>query len=335
MERPKPEYKTQYEIKRRRRIFRAVMRASVVCLCLLVLLVLYTIFPYRTYLPAYEIGKREEGEFRIHFVDVGQGDATILEFPSGEVLVADAGDGSWAVRTKLIRYIKGLNASSFNMLLTHPDADHFGGAKELLRTFPFEKVYLPTFSDNETVSEEFDKTLAVAEQTGAEAVHISRYSLLSEGSVFVGCLSPYSVETGDENDASALLYAEYAGVRIVLSGDVSAKREQQLCDEYAADNTLFTMGGKTVDLENIDLLKVAHHGSSTSSGAEWVRLLSAKYCVISCGRGNSYGHPSLQTIARLKAADKDAEIYRTDELGDLVFSVKADGSQKMTIRSEL
>ena len=86
--------------------------------------------PLTSLLPAYKIAAREEGELRVHFLDVGQGDCTIVEFPSGDAVVIDAGDGSFTNRNHTVRYLKALAPKRLTMILTHADADHYGGDRK-------------------------------------------------------------------------------------------------------------------------------------------------------------------------------------------------------------
>ncbi|HIZ24070.1 MAG TPA: MBL fold metallo-hydrolase [Candidatus Gallimonas intestinigallinarum] len=114
------------EARKRRRIMR-LLRTALVCLVALAVGLLFCIVPYRSFLPAAQIDAREEGEMRVHFLSVGQGDCTIVEFPGGDVLVVDAGDGSFEANNAIVSYIKGLDVRSLSLLATHADIDHYGG----------------------------------------------------------------------------------------------------------------------------------------------------------------------------------------------------------------
>ena len=131
--------------RRRRRVLR-LLRTALVCLIALAVALLFSIVPYRSFLPAAQIAARGEGEMRLHFLSVGQGDCTIVEFPGGDVLVVDAGDGSFEANNAIVSYVKGLNVRSLSLLATHADIDHYGGFSELLRVFQADKFYLPVLS---------------------------------------------------------------------------------------------------------------------------------------------------------------------------------------------
>lgn len=288
----------------------AVIAAAVIALAAVLCFV-----PLKTRLPAYAFPARREGEMRIHFLDVGQGDCTAVEFPDGEVLVVDAGDGSFEHGNKLVRYLKGLAPSSVTMLLTHADSDHYGGFGRLIDTFGVTTFYLPAIGTEEAA---YAELLAAVARSGCATGELTRYgTLINASGAYVVCLSPYSQGETDGNDASTVLYLSYEGVNVVLCGDITAPREEKLAREYALDETLFDGKGCTVRLPETHILKVAHHGSAYSSSQEWVSLLNAETAVISCGRGNPYSHPSSEALSRLS----DSEIYRTDELGDVVVCI--------------
>ena len=142
------------EEKKRRRLLRLI-RTGIVCLTAFAVALALCILPYRALLPAAHIPARGEGELRVHFLSVGQGDCTIVEFPSGKALVVDAGDGSFEANDTIVSYIKGLDCSSLLLAVTHADIDHYGGARELLRVFSFDCVYLPVLPSGAPAYESF------------------------------------------------------------------------------------------------------------------------------------------------------------------------------------
>ena len=282
--------------------------------------------PFRTLLPAYSLEKRCDGELRLHFPDVGQGACSIVEFPSGDVLVIDAGDGSFSQTNKLVRYIKGLKPKSLGMLLTHADVDHYGGFEAFLEVFDAETFYLPVFGSE---SDDYISLLKRIKKKGCKTKVLKRYDVIADTSgAYLVALSPYSIDETNGNDSSTVLYLQYGNVKALFCGDISATRERQLVSEYALDETLFDSCGFEVRLRDLQILSVPHHGSASSSSSEWLGLIKPETAVISCGAGNAYAHPSDKALARLKGAG--AEIYRLDELGDIVISVY---SEQYTVKS--
>lgn len=291
---------------------------SVLAAVLLSVSLLAYFVPPALLLPALSFPPKGETELRLHFVDVGQGDCAIVEFPEGDVLVIDAGDGSFSCNNHLARYLKGLKPKTLSMLLTHPDEDHYGGFLSLLKLYDPAAFYLPVLSSDadlyQTFSERLEKEDCIVQtMTRGDTVK-------SPSGAYLVCLSPGAGDgEEDENDASAVLYLSYGGVSAVFCGDISSKRERKLCEEYALDETLFDSGDCKVRLAGVDVLKTAHHGSADASSASFLSLLRPGIAVISCGRGNSYSHPAGECVERLLSFG--AQIYRTDERGDIIISI--------------
>lgn len=286
-------------------------------LCLLALSLIQFFLPFRTLVPKAELRAREEGELRLHFLSIGQGDCTLVEFPDGELLVVDAGDGDFEHIEELYSYIKAIAPTKISLFVTHADVDHYGGFFGILDDFSVEKIYLPPLVSN---TNRYQKLLDKIDASGAETHTMSRYSLISNPSgAQIGCISPYSQGETDDNDASCVLYLSYGGVNVLLGSDISAEREALLMREYALYEGMFDCGSLRVRLEETDILKVSHHGSKYSSSEEWLNLLGTEVAVLSCGRGNAYFHPAADAVKRLAASG--AEIYRTDELGSVTVSI--------------
>lgn len=309
--------------KRRPRAFWISLGAALLAA---LLLLAASLVPYPFYLPAYNIPPRGEGELRLHFLDIGQGDAQIVEFPDGDLLVVDAGNGTLSCRNRLIRYIKGLKKgeTQIEMLLTHADKDHYGGFRELLSVFGASKFYLPAVDGS---AEDYRSLLKKIEET-CPAERAKRYLSFTHGEAYAVLINPYSAGEEDENDSSAVLYIGYRGFSAVLCGDISAARERRLAEEYLLDGTLFDSGGYAVRLAGVDVLKAAHHGSASSSCEEWVGLLSPEYSVVTAGRGNNYRHPAGEALERL---GRSGQVLRTDELGNIMITVNG---REITVTTE-
>lgn len=310
-----------------RKIKKIIITVSMATL-VFVLAVVACFVPPRKLLPALRISRIETGELRIHFLDVGQGDCAIVEFTDGELFVIDAGAESFAHKNKLVRYVKGLQPTRVNLILTHSDIDHYNGFHALLDVFSIDTFYLPVIS---STSQSYIELLEKIEREGCKTDTLTRYSTIErEGGYFV-CLSPYSTGETDANESSTVLFLQYGCVKTVFSADIGKQREQQLEREYRLDSTLFHSGENTVELDGVDILKVAHHGSANSSSEEWIDLLQPKTAVVSCGAGNGYSFPKQSAISNLGKVG--AEVYRTDELGDIIISIK-DGTYSVAVRGE-
>ncbi|MBR7186850.1 MAG: MBL fold metallo-hydrolase [Clostridia bacterium] len=309
---------------------RALVRRIAIIALTSVMVVAFALFnyflPFETLLPAYQFPTRSKGELRVHFLSVGQGDATIVEFPEGDLLIVDAGDGSFENGNKIYRYVKGLGAQGITLVATHADLDHCGGMKSLMDAFGAEKLYLPAIpSENKFYSE----MIEAAKRVGCETETLTRYGVIARPSgAYLVCLSPYSQGEADKNAASTLLYLHYADTNILLGADIDAARERRLVREYELLSTVFDSGEYAVRLDETDILRVSHHGSATSSSEEWLRLLGAEVGIISCGADNYYKHPAAEAVARI-SREVDT-VYRIDELGDIVVSVTQEGYKVFT-----
>lgn len=289
-------------------------------LLLAVYLLLFSLVPLRTLLPAYSVAERGEGELRLHFLSVGQGDATIVEFPDGEIVIIDAGNGSFENENHIYRYLKALKPNGVSIVVTHADLDHYGGFARLCEDFPVTRAYLPLLGSSLSAYSDFLKRVNAS---GAETVTLSRHILIANPSgAFIACISPNGGEPVDKNEDSAVLFVSYKGVNALLAGDIGETREKALLREYAVAPDAFDFGARRVRLEETDILKVSHHGSASSSSEEWLEALGAEVAVVSVGKGNGYAHPAEDAMKRLASAG--AQVYRTDELSDIMITV-ADG----------
>lgn len=292
--------------------------AASAALVVLLLGILAFWMPFSRLLPAYELPAREEGEVRLHFLDVGQGDCTLIEFED-ELFVVDSGDGSFSADNKLLRYIKGLRPQRVTLVLTHADMDHYGGFSALCEAFDIARCYLPVLPSE---NEHYEAFLAAIEREGCETATLTRYDKIEKRDGYLVCISPRSAGETDENDSSTVLYLELGGVTALLCGDISETRERLLLREYALSEGIFDSGTCQVALENVDILKAPHHASAYSSSKEFLELLRPQTYIVSCGEDNLYKHPAGEALERFRAASPSGEIYRTDELGDLIVSVK-------------
>lgn len=313
---------------KKRVIRRVIWRAATLFLAVSIIVAIGIwnhITPFRRYLPAIDVAAKEEGEVRIHFLDVGQGDCEIVELPDGSALIIDSGDGSWQNNNHILQYLKNLHISTIFLIITHADSDHCGGAAALLEDKRAETVYLPVLPASMGIYEAISQN---AEAQGAEVKTLTRYDVIDRAGAYAVCISPYSVNESERNDSSTVLYFSYAGVNVLFGGDISEERENRLVNEQILSEeigeNLFDSGSYAVRLRNTDILKVSHHGSETSSSWAWLELLSPKTAVVSCGRGNAYGHPTGGAISRLSAVG--AEVFRTDELGDVMVTISKDGT---------
>jgi competence protein ComEC len=266
---------------------------------------------------------RPSDELRLTALDVGQGDAILIEFPGGRTMLIDGGpaapadpealrpafDAGTAVILPALRE-RGIQRLDW-VVITHPHQDHAGGLPAVLRAMPVGMLLESGFPG--TVSG-YVESLRVAAEKEIPIIRLKegeRLALDVEVQARVlGPPQPYFHGTrSDENANSVVLLVEYRGVRMLLTGDLEAVGEERLL-------------AQGVDLR-ADLLKVAHHGSRYSSTVEFLARVQPRHALVSMGRGNLFGHPDPGTIKRLQ--DAGATVYRTDQLGSITLATRGEG----------
>lgn len=248
------------------------------------------------------------GQLAVHFLDVGQADSMIV-VDGGKVLMIDTGDWpSGETKTYMLNYIRNLGISEIDYLvLTHPDADHIGGAPEVINNFTVKNCIMPNAT---STSKTFERTLDALEDRNVNVIlPVPGTDYTLENATF-RILAPLKDNYNDSNDHSVVLRLLYGERSILFTGDAEKLSEADMVARYTEEDL------------SADVLKIGHHGSVTSSSPDFLALVKPSYAVISCGVGNKYGHPHDETIYRLEALN--IPIYRTDRQGTIVL--KTDGT---------
>ena len=250
-----------------------------------------------------------ERTFSIVFLDVGQGNATLLQTPDGDVLV-DCGPES--AQETLCRKLKARGVQTLKFLiLTHPDEDHIGGADVILEQFSVDAIL---YNGGVEESESFARFLAAAAQKNLPVTALDRDDEAILEDLKITVLHPEDrTDPGEGNKGSLVLRAEYRGLSVLFTGDADESVEKLLLQGNAA--RLSAM-----------VLQVGHHGAATSSSSEFLQAVSPSVAVISCGAGNRYGHPDGRVLERLRGIG--ATVYRTDLEGDIVLLWNGETLQK-------
>ena len=293
----------------------------------------------------------DESGLSVHFIDVGQGDSIAIRFPDGKTMLVDA--GTTASSNKLCNYLSTnffkSNEVVFDyLLLTHSDADHCGGMPAICEKFVINTIYRPYMycvkndidetggnSSNKNICSTkiyYDTISAFNSEINSngenakivwtdidvvsttEKIEGTNYSIDFYAPTLKYLTNSDTVGT-IANDFSPIMVLNYNNRKIMLTGDASISSEQNAIAR--------------TKLPDVDLLKVGHHGSKTSSGENFLKQIKPEIAVISVGEGNSYKHPTTETLNRLTAVG--ANIYRTDVNGNIIANIASDANGTIQI----
>lgn len=260
-------------------------------------------------------------DVQVHYVDVGQGDGTII-FHKNKVIVIDC--GPMLHKFKMKNYLKKMGVKRINaLIITHPHQDHFGGLDSLLCNFKVDKIYTTQ------ITRKVEKNIL-------ERFHLYQYNyIISEfnamnhfkkiaddkkvikyGDLKLKFISPDKVYENFNNN-SIVIRMDYKKNSMLFTGDIEAEAEQDLILNHSNE----------ID---VDVLKIAHHGSHTSSTKEFLDAVHPQIAVISCAINNDFWHPHKSVAQRLKS--RHIILYRTDEGGTIILH--SDGETITTKNTE-
>jgi competence protein ComEC len=247
-------------------------------------------------------------DLTVHFLDVGQADSALIMLPNGENMLIDGGETSNA--NNIIRYLRSHDVTTIDYLVaTHPHADHIGGLPAIINEFNIGSIFMPRVTHT---TQTFERLLLSIQDKGMQIDEAKDgVNILSLHGLEVDIIAPVRFDYANLNDHSAVIKLVFGNTSFLFMGDA----------ETASENHI------TADV-SVDVLKVGHHGSRTSTSSAFLRRVAPSYAIISVGR-NSYGHPTDDVLARLDEAN--VEVYRTDMVGTIVFT--SDGEHINTDKS--
>lgn len=238
-------------------------------------------------------------ELKIHFIDVGQADCTIIELPNEEEILIDAGNMGDA--DTIINYLDKLNIEDIEyMILTHPHEDHIGSAIDIIENIDIDNVYMPDVSYNSRL---YENTLSSINENNIPVTMASGgLVIIDSPNLKFEVLGPNTMYYSELNEYSVVTKLTYEDTSYLFTGDAESVSELEMIR-------------KGYDLDS-DLLKVGHHGGRTSSSRDFIQAVTPKYSIIFSEKGNSYGHPHEETLSKLSSMNSD--IYRIDESGTII-----------------
>lgn len=242
--------------------------------------------------------KTVQGELlSVHFIDVGQADSILIE-SEGNFMLIDAGNNADA--DLVTTYLNDAGVKRLEYVIgTHPHEDHIGSLDTVIENFDVGKIFLPKISHNTKTYE--DVLTAIADKGLKVTAPKVGDSFLLGASRFT-ILAPNGEYQNDLNNWSIGIRLVCQDTAFVMAGDAEAEAERDIC-------------GNGQELQ-ADVLKLGHHGSSTSSSEEFLQAVKPKYAVISCETGNDYGHPHKETLEKMERYG--IQVFRTDEQGTVV-----------------
>ncbi len=245
----------------------------------------------------------EESEVRVHFIDVGNADCTLIESPEGNILI-DAGESD--DKSTILQYLRKLDVGKLDYVFaTHPHDDHIGSMAKVLESFEIGEFIMPEMPEALIpTTDVYQNLLQTISDKNINMQYAEAGRIINLGDLTLRLLTPLD-EYDSINNMSIVIKLTYKSFSVMLTGDAEQTVEKDILETYDASEL------------KADVLKVGHHGSATSSSEAFINAVDADYYYIPCGTGNSYGHPSTETMNTLK--DAGGAIFRADYDGTVVF----------------
>ena len=253
-----------------------------------------------------------DGEAYIHFIDVGQGSATLIQQGNKGILI-DTGEDDYG--EYLVSYINSCGVDYLEYVIaSHPHSDHIGAINDVFRNFKVGTVVMPELSEeNIPTTRVYENMMEYILDNDLDALFPDVGESIKLGNISVTFLGPV-VQNEDLNNMSLICKVDALGTDVMIMGDAE---KAELSSVYAAVNAEYKS----------DIVAMGHHGSRTSVYKNFLNSVDADVAVISCGKDNSYGHPHKEAINYI--SQNNITLYRTDKDGDIVFRCDAEGYEKV------
>ncbi|MBQ9717081.1 MAG: MBL fold metallo-hydrolase [Clostridia bacterium] len=250
-----------------------------------------------------------DGKPAMHFVDVGQGDCTLITY-NGDAVLIDAGPVS--AGDSAAEYVMSQVDAIDYFIITHPHEDHMGGAADILENIEVKNVIMP---DYEVDTKFYQNAMKQISDQKVNVIYSEAHAVHDTGNIKITIIDSVIPDEDNLNNISIIARIDVGSTSIMTTGDAEVEEEMQVVENYTS-----ILGSSLYDpaILDCDILKVGHHGSTTSSTSEFLDLVTPGVAVISCGVDNSYGHPHQETLDLF--AQYGFEVYRTDLSGTIVLS---------------
>lgn len=235
----------------------------------------------------------------IHMIDVGQGDSILVQTPTNKNILIDGGDED--SENIITSYLKQKRIKTIDTIIaTHPDSDHIGSLDNVVKKFKVNSIYMP---EQSTDSEAYQNLINSCTDKNLSIQYLYKDDVLNiDNNINIYVLSPSHIQ--EESNLNSIVFKlTFNNNSFLFMGDAEEPNEKEILHSF--------------ELNNINFIKIGHHGSNSSSSLEFIKKVNPDIATISCGYKNQYGHPHREVINNLK--QNHVSIYRTDRIGDIVF----------------
>ena len=237
-----------------------------------------------------------ENNLHVYYIDVGQADSILIVNQNHSALI-DAGNNDDG--KNVVNFIKSKGINKLDYIVgTHPHEDHIGGLDDVINNIDVDKIYLPKIQTN---TKTYEDVLQAIQNKNKKISSFNKGDKFTIGNANLEVMTDSILDKNNLNLSSNIIRMEFNGTSFLFTGDAETENE------------------KTIKWQQTDILKVGHHGSTTSTSQNFLNQIKPKYAIISVGKDNDYGHPNEKILERLEKMG--AEVFRTDECGTIEIIV--------------